>query len=246
MILDFFLSAAGLALSAVSIPGPLQAYLLNVALRAGWRRALYVAISPVLTDAPVIIVTVFVLGQLPDAVIQLIRLGGALFLLWLAWGAWGQYRQQRGFMSADAADAALQDAALRPRRVLLGGMAINLLSPGPYLFWSTITGPQLLLALEQSIWHGVAFLVGFYGTFVGGMVLLAITFDRVGRINIAITQALLLFALVLMVWFATVLLADVLGVATLHRQLSLWVLPVVALLAGWDFRRRLRAAQPGM
>ena len=92
MFSSFFLPAASLGLSAVSVPGPLQAYLLSATLRAGWQRSIYAVFAPLIIDPPLILLIVFVLGQLPAGVIQVIRLLGGLVLLWIAWGAWGQYR----------------------------------------------------------------------------------------------------------------------------------------------------------
>jgi hypothetical protein len=59
----------------------------------------------------------------------------------------------------------------------------------------------LVQALAQSLLAGVAMLIGFYGTFLGGMVLLAIVFHTVGRISARVTRLILWLALVLLIYF---------------------------------------------
>jgi threonine/homoserine/homoserine lactone efflux protein len=239
MFSTFFLPAVSFGLSAASVPGPLQAYLLSATLRLGWRRSIYAVLSPLLSDPPLIVLIVFVLGQLPDAAIQVIRVCGALLLLRIAWGAWGQYRIGATF-GPQTGPQGDDTTPLTVRRVLLDSMLINVLSPGPYLFWSTITGPLLLDALGQSLLHALVFLVGFYGTFMGGNALLVLTFDRLGRVNPRVTRGLLLLTVLLLVWFASALLADALDLRVQHQALSLLVMPLLVVLAVWDFLRRTR------
>ena len=208
MLSQFILPGISLGLSAVAVPGPLQAFLINITLRYGWRRGLLVVLSPLLTDVPIIAVVVFLLGQLPDTAIQLIRIMGGLLLLWIARGANLQYRAGANFAAKD--DKTSLDNG-NPGRILITGMMMNFVSPGPYLFWGTVNGPLLLEALEQSLLHAGAFLLAFYGTFLGGMALLVLVFDRVGKINPQITRTLLLVTTLLLIWFSTVLLTEALS-----------------------------------
>ncbi|MEL6526128.1 MAG: LysE family transporter, partial [Chloroflexota bacterium] len=97
MFETIILPSISLGLSATSIPGPLQAYLLNITLNYGWRRGLLVILSPLITDGPIIFVTVFVLQQIPEWAIQSIRAAGGLLLLWIAWGAWQQLQSGAEF-----------------------------------------------------------------------------------------------------------------------------------------------------
>lgn len=228
-MVELILFGISLGLSAALLPGPLQAFLMATALQHGWRRALYVVPSPLIVDAPVILVVVFVLGQLPDAFLQIIRLVGGLVLLWIAWGAYQQWRTGTGFSTKS------ETVYAHPRRILLTAVALNAISPGPYLFWSTINGPTLIDALAQSPWHGLAFVAAFYGTFLGGLVLLAWFIGRVGALNPALTQALLLLIIVLLVWFGTSLMAEALGIVPLQRVLVVGAFTLLA--AGWAWRR---------
>lgn len=246
MLLEFILPAITFALSAVSIPGPMQAYLLNVTLRAGLRRGLLVVFSPLLTDAPIIILTVFVLGTLPDAVVQLMRLFGGLLLLWIAYTAYKQYVSGATFMGA--AQDAEAPAVLSVRRVLLTAMMMNFLSPGPYIFWATINGPLFLDALEISVWYGVAFLLAFYIPFIGGMAIIAVVINRLGRIGPGVTRTLIAVTMVLLIFFGVTLITTALGldqVQVLNISLTLSLSFIAAgLMAGWLVLRGRRESAP--
>jgi threonine/homoserine/homoserine lactone efflux protein len=231
------LPAISLGLSATSIPGPLQAYLLNISVRYGWRRGVIVIFSPLVTDGPVILVTVFLLGQLPPPVIQAIRVVGGLLLLFIAWGAYQQLRQGVTFSADSAADPDHPQATIAPWRVLGTASAMNLLSPGPYLFWATVNGPLLLQALEIGTVAALGMLLGFYGTFLGGMALLVLVFDRLGQIDVRVTQMILLLTIALLVWFGTGLIATAFNLQALHRLFTLLII-IVTLVQGWRMYRQ--------
>lgn len=238
---DFILPAFSLALSATALPGPLQAYIISVALRHGWRKGLVVVVSPLLTDIPIIVVTLLMLEQLAayvPQIIPVIRLAGGVFLLWLAWGAWKQYRAGVG-MSARDGQPADDTGGVTRLHILTTGILMNYLSPGPYLFWTTVNGPLLMKALVVSQWHAVAFLLSFYGVFLLGLGAIFITFDRLGRMNERVTRGLTLVTLVLILWFGTELIFEAFGWIALHRWLSGLALLLGLMLAGWRWLRGL-------
>jgi threonine/homoserine/homoserine lactone efflux protein len=199
----FLVNGISLGLSAISVPGPLTAYIATVALNRGWRRALWIVISPFITDPPIILLTLLVLSQiqavLPTA-LRVIQFAGGLLLWWIAWGAWRQLRQGGNLTVNDAPAAATTDE-YTPRRVVQTGVMMNFISPGPYLFWSTVNGPLLLEALSLSVLHGVAFLVGFYGVLLSGIAGWGILFDRLGSVNPRFTRGLLFVIIGLLVLF---------------------------------------------
>lgn len=212
MFQAFLLPGISLGASAAVLPGPMQAFIINTTLSQGWRRGLLLIITPLLVDAPIILLMVFLLGQLPQAAVTLIRLGGGLLLLWIARGAWVQYRS--------GADLAAQRRELPPSgagRTLLTGMMLNILSPGPYLFWGTVTGPLLLDALAVSLLHAAGFLLAFYGTFLSGLATIVLIFERLGRMDERVVRYVLLATILLLVWFATVLLAEAAGLQDVQR-----------------------------
>lgn len=182
-------------------PGPFQSYLIGITLAQGWRKSLIVILTPLLTDGPIIILAVVVLKQIPPGFISIIQLIGGLYLLRLAYNGWRRFR----------AGTALQPDASTERRTLSQGLIMNWLSPGPYIFWATINGPLLVQALEESVWHGVAFMVAFYGTFLILLAAYVFVFDRIRTLDARVTNAIFLLTLVVMVGFALSLIGQGLG-----------------------------------
>lgn len=188
-----------LGFAAGVLPGPFQSYLINATLRLGWRRSVTIVFSPLIVDIPVIIVVVFVLGRLPEGFIRGIQILGGLFLLWIARETWLALR-------ADAIPASEHPGDAPTSRVLARGLVMNALSPGPYLFWSTVNGPLLLQALSQSLLHAVGFLTAFYGTFLGILAATVFLFDRVRFINPRVSRLILWVTIAMLCFFAITLI----------------------------------------
>jgi threonine/homoserine/homoserine lactone efflux protein len=190
-MLNLISQGISLGFSAGAMPGPLQSYLITTTLANGWRKSIIVILSPLITDGPIILLAVVLLKQLPPQLIRLIQVVGGLYLLWIAYGAW------RRFRSGITLDTTPQPQS----RTLSQGLMMNWLSPGPYIFWGTINGPLLIGALQLSIWHGVAFMLAFYGTFLGILALYVVVFDRLRRLDERFTRAIFLVTLVVLVVF---------------------------------------------
>ena len=188
-----------LGLSAAASPGPFQAYLISQVLSKGWRRAAPVAFAPLISDGPIIIGALLLLDHLPPAFLRIISISGGLFVLYLAWGLWKQWRTATPTpVSQEYASAA---SAPQSDHVLWRGVMMNLLSPGPYTFWTLVTGPILLAATHQSWLHAGAFLGGFYGMLIGGMLAIASVFHLARRFGPQVVRTLLLASVFIMTIF---------------------------------------------
>jgi threonine/homoserine/homoserine lactone efflux protein len=190
-MLNLISQGISLGFSAGAMPGPLQSYLISQTLANGWRKSIIVIFSPLITDGPIILLAVVLLKQLPPELIRLIQVIGGLYLLWIAYGAWRRFRS----------GVSLDTASQPQTRTLSQGLMMNWLSPGPYIFWGTINGPLLIGAMQLSIWHGVAFMLAFYGTFLGILALYVIVFDRLRRLDERFTRIIFLVTLVVLVVF---------------------------------------------
>lgn len=183
-----------LGFSAAAQPGPFQAYLLSQTIQNGWRRTLSAAFAPLISDGPIILLVLLILTRTPDWFLNLMRLLGGLFLLYLAWGAYRTFRKAEELVAAPA--TAVSQSVFK-------AALMNALSPNPYIFWGTIGGPILIAAWRQSPAWGVSYLVGFYGTLIGGFMAFIALFavaksldPRLSRILSAVSAlALLLFGL---------------------------------------------------
>jgi threonine/homoserine/homoserine lactone efflux protein len=173
-IFSLFTQGVSLGFSAAVSPGPFQAFLLSRAARVGVRRALPLALAPLVSDGPVVATVLLVLSAAPPALLRGLAIGGGVLLLVLALGAWRTAGE-----TGPAGPAAGDDA----RGSFLRAALVNAAGPGPWIFWSTICGPILVQAWRAAPVRGVAFLAGFYLVLVGGNAALVAAFGMAGRIG---------------------------------------------------------------
>ncbi len=169
-MLAYFLKGLPLGLSAAGQPGPFQAFLLGQSIKHGWKRTLLAAFAPLISDTPIVIVTALVLSQMPAGIILFIRLAGGVFLLYLAYGTF------KDTHSDSQDEIGLTDGSNQPISIFQAA-TINILSPGAWLFWSTITGPILVTGWREAASNGVAFLAGFYGAMITATLALILIFS---------------------------------------------------------------------
>lgn len=181
MILHFFEGVA-LSLSAALMPGPFQAFLLAQALKNGWRASLPMALAPLITDGPIIVLVLLVLTRMPPWLVDGLRVAGGLFMIYLSGKVFLALRGA-GMVQKPDPDAA--------RKGLLSAIALNAMNPNPYLFWSVVGGPIVLAGWRESGGLAVAFLAGFYGTFVIALAVLIVVFATAGRLDPKITRTLM-------------------------------------------------------
>jgi threonine/homoserine/homoserine lactone efflux protein len=140
-----------LGLGAGLAPGPLLALVVAASLERGFAAGARVAAAPLITDAPIIALSVLVLRELPEQVLAGLSLGGAAFVLWLA------------------VDALRGERLPSPGGDLRRAALVNALSPHPWLFWITVGGPLLVDGAAEA----VGFLVAFYVLLIGTKVAIA-------------------------------------------------------------------------
>jgi len=165
--LPFLVSGCVFGLAGGFSPGPTTTLVVAQTLRFGVLDGIKVAIAPALTDAPIIIVAVLLVGELArfEPVLGVITLLGAAFLLYLA----VESLRVRG-VQVDETD-------VEPRSISKG-FVVNLLNPHPYLFWFVIGAPKLLEAAGTSLPSAVLFVAGLYLCLIGAKILVA---SLVGR-----------------------------------------------------------------
>jgi threonine/homoserine/homoserine lactone efflux protein len=164
----YFLTVGSvLGLSAGFSPGPLLALVISETLRHGMQAGVKVALAPIITDLPIILLTLLVLSKLSHLhnVLGVISLAGGFFILTMGW----QSIRSRGI------DMNIEDAASRS---LSKGVVANALNPHPYLFWISVGAPTMTKALSLHIGAFMAFLISFYVFLVGSKILLAFLIGR--------------------------------------------------------------------
>jgi threonine/homoserine/homoserine lactone efflux protein len=158
---------AFLGLSCGLAPGPLLALLLAQTLRHGAREGCKIALTPLVTDAPIIVVALVLAAKLAElrALLGVVSIAGGVFVLYLAWDCFRPARMD-------------PEAPFEPPRSWLKGIVTNLLNPHPWVFWLTVGAAILAKVMAQSWLVAVAFLFGFYLLLVGSKVLIALMAGR--------------------------------------------------------------------
>jgi threonine/homoserine/homoserine lactone efflux protein len=159
------LSGASLGFASGISPGPLTALVVTRTLEVGFGGGLRVAIAPLLTDAPIVVISLLLFSVLPPLLEMGLTIFGGLFLFYLG------IATMRGARHAELATLAI--APQNAGTDIWRGVLVNTLSPHPWLFWISVGGPTLTRIWTQGPLHALAFLLGFYGLLVGSKVLLA-------------------------------------------------------------------------
>jgi threonine/homoserine/homoserine lactone efflux protein len=165
--LPFLVSGCVFGLAGGFSPGPTATLVVAQTLRFGVLDGVKVAIAPALTDAPIIIVAVFLVGQLArfELILGVITLLGAGFLLYLA------------VESLRVRGVEMEDVEVEPRSISKGFL-VNLLNPHPYLFWFVIGAPKLLEAARKNALAAALFIAGLYVCLIGAKILVACLVGR--------------------------------------------------------------------
>lgn len=161
-------SGALLGLSAGTSPGPLMTLVMTETLKYGPREGVKIALSPLMTDTPIIALTVLGISRLSDhaAPMGVLSLLGGLYCAYLGCAS-------LLFQGLDPAHANLD-----PPRSLRMGVIANLLNPSPYLFWVSIGAPLIVDAWRAHPAAAMAFLLAFYTLLVGSKACIALTIGK--------------------------------------------------------------------
>ncbi|MFD1151231.1 LysE family translocator [Saccharothrix hoggarensis] len=162
----------GLGLAASISPGPLLVLVVTSALRSGWRAGVLTACAPLLSDAVVVAVTLLLLDRLPGRALGVLGVVGAVFVVWS--GVRTVREARAASLTPDTSATGFGGDVSALRRAV----AVNLLSPHPWVAWATALGPLTITTWRGSAVAGAGFLVGFYLTLVGGKVVIALLVAR--------------------------------------------------------------------
>ncbi|MGD9206979.1 MAG: LysE family transporter [Syntrophobacterales bacterium] len=161
--ITFLFSGVVFGLSAGLSPGPLLTLVISETLKHDIKEGMKVALAPLLTDLPIVLITLFVLSRLSNMlpVLGVVSLLGCAFLIYLGYES----------ISFRGVDMDIEQA--KPQSIRKGVIA-NFLNPNPYMFWFIIGAPLVLKALKISLFSASLFILGFYVCLVGSKVLVAI------------------------------------------------------------------------
>lgn len=152
-----------LGLSAGFAPGPLLALVVSETLEHSTWSGIKVSLAPIITDFPIIVLTLFIFSQLSEfnIILGIISLCGGSFVLYM------------GYKGIRIKGVQYHSEEQKPTS-LTKGVLTNTLSPHPYLFWLTVGAPLMTKASSSGILSPLAFIGGFYVFLVGSKIALAL------------------------------------------------------------------------
>jgi threonine/homoserine/homoserine lactone efflux protein len=190
--LAYLIQGIGYGFAAAVQPGPFQTYLISQTLSKGWRLTLPAALAPLISDGPIIVVTLVVLSQVPVWFQRFLYIAGGLFILYLAYSAFVAWRNydKSGVVTDSSGRQSVVKAAM-----------MVALSPGPYIYWSLVTGPILLTGWREAPANGLGFLVSFYATIVLSLGGIIVMFGTARQLGPKVNRALLGVSAITLVCF---------------------------------------------
>ena len=158
-------------------PGPLLGVVITQTLKHGWRGGSLIALAPLLSDLPIVLLAIVLVSRLPHSAFGWLGIIGGLFVIYLGvetiYGVWKQHNEKQkeiGVISSERASTTV---------LLVRAVTTNALNPHPYIFWGTVGAQLLIRTAQQSGISGAAlFLIGFYGLLVGSKLMLAFVVSR--------------------------------------------------------------------
>lgn len=180
----FLTTGVILGLSAGITPGPLLALVISETLRHDIKSGIKVALAPIITDVPVILITLLMSSRLSELnyILGGMSFVGGLFVFYL------------GIESIRSKGTDFELTAT-PSKAFQKGILTNALSPHPYLFWFTVGAPIITKAMQQDILCVAGFIAAFYTLLVGSKIVIAIISGKsraflTGRVYIYIMRGL--------------------------------------------------------
>jgi threonine/homoserine/homoserine lactone efflux protein len=154
-------------LTAGLSPGPLLTLVVSETLSQGKKAGMMIALSPLVTDIPIILVSIILFINISGfhIVTGIISLLGACFIGYLAYGNLASRRIEFGSQG-------------NPSHSLRKGILTNILSPHPYIFWCTVGAPLIMKAYESNAVSAIWFIAGFYFCLIGSKISVAVIVDR--------------------------------------------------------------------
>jgi len=186
--LEFLFLGAILGLVQGVSPGPLVALVISETLKFGVREGFKVAVSPLITDSTVIVLTLVVLSNFAryDVIISVVSISGACYLIYLG-------------LENLRVKTPMLEAKVVKKEAFKRAVITNFLNPHVYVFWISVGGPTILRSLTTHASGPSLFLVGFYVLLIVNRSKALVKGNYYAHLVRALGIVLILFALVLLI-----------------------------------------------
>mgnify|MGYP000997823960 CR=1 FL=1 len=166
-LIEFLVLGSFLGLAAGTSPGPLLAVTISETMQHGKWEGIKVAISPLITDLPIILSVLYILSHLTsyNSIIGIIAFFGASYLIY------------SGMESLKIKKDSLE-LNVEKKDALKKGIIVNFGNPHPYIFWISIGGPIIFKSLSTHVSATILFIFGFYSFLVGSKVIITLIVEK--------------------------------------------------------------------
>lgn len=163
----YIISGIVFGLGAGLTPGPLMTLVVTETLKHGSKEGVKVSMAPLITDVPIIVLSIFLLTELAglDMLIGSISVIGAGYIVFL------------GYESITFKGVDVDPEKIVPRSIRKGILA-NILNPNPYVFWISVGAPMILKASDISWGAPFLFIFFMYLFLVGSKVITAMIIGK--------------------------------------------------------------------
>lgn len=166
-MIEFLSAGMLLGLAAGFAPGPLLVLVISETLKHNIKAGIKVSIAPLITDVPIILISLLILNRLADfkPILGCISIFGGLFILYLA------------YESLKTRGVALNLSSVSSNS-FRKGVITNALNPHPYIFYMTVGAPIIFKGINQNFLSALSFVGIFLLFLVGSKVVLAMVVER--------------------------------------------------------------------
>jgi len=166
-MLPFLITGTVFGLTAGISPGPILTLVITETLRHNKKEGMKVALAPLITDIPIIAITLLILSRLAnsDTVLGIISFLGGIFIAYL------------GYECIKTKGIEVDIQQIKPKS-LKRGIIANVLNPHPYVFWLVVGSPLLFKAYDVSLFAALSFVIPFYIMLVGSKIIVALMVDK--------------------------------------------------------------------
>jgi threonine/homoserine/homoserine lactone efflux protein len=154
-------------LTAGISPGPLLTLVISETLQHSRSEGIKVALAPLITDVPIILITWLIFSQLSHfgVLLSIISFSGAVYFAFLGYNT-----------------MKIKELNINTGNIFTGslkkGITANFLNPNPYIFWFTAGIPTAFKAYETSLQTAVIYFLLFYIMLTGSKILIALLVER--------------------------------------------------------------------
>lgn len=128
--------------------------MISETIKHGKGNGIKIGLAPLVTDFPILMISVFVLSKLEslNILLGIISFFGAAYLVYLAIGN----------IMIKKIDTKISSKNISVAK----GIIANFLNPNPYIFFFSIISPLIIKQMKENILYGPLFVVVFLGVFV--------------------------------------------------------------------------------